>query len=166
LTRRDSRHSYSAFFYEIYLNYENDTLVGSVSRRISRWLPLLIILSSACFKIIKYHTFYHVLTFVLFSSVILNKSINVESFSLWSAFLILSFAKIDLKLPIVQSFLNVILKLFGTHLFFIPSLVLWNIHVNNLTNGILGFDLKGIWYICLSMHFLYIMGFYREMCKI
>ena len=69
LFRKDLRHSHSAYFYEIYLNFETDSLVGSASRSISRLLPWIITFCATFFTFVKYYNIYVLFAILTFSFV-------------------------------------------------------------------------------------------------
>lgn len=82
LFRRDNRNSKSAYFYELYLNYKNDTLVGSASRVVNRLLPTILSLLTVSFVFVKKRSLFFCQGLIICYFVIFNRVIT-DQYYVW-----------------------------------------------------------------------------------
>jgi phosphatidylinositol glycan class M len=83
-SRRDNRISYSPYFYDLYLNYENDTLSPSISRNIVRVIPSLYAIYFLCVKCTRRYPIFMVHLILLAFFVTLNKVCTLQYYE-WIA---------------------------------------------------------------------------------
>lgn len=82
LTRRDNRHSRSVFFYDLYLNYESDSIGDSMWRNIGRSLPTLSFIAFFCIYLIRKKSYFYCQGFLVCYFVLFNKVIT-DQYYIW-----------------------------------------------------------------------------------
>lgn len=76
LWRKDNRHSFSPFFYEIYLNYKTEG--SSIARSLVRNLPTLYLIISLSFIFVKNYSIFFLHFLLTFGFVTFNKVITMQ----------------------------------------------------------------------------------------
>lgn len=75
LFRKDNRHSFSPYFYEIYLNYDN---VSSFSKSLVRNVPFLYILISLSLRLMRTYSLFYLHFLATFAFVTFNSVITLQ----------------------------------------------------------------------------------------
>jgi len=96
-TRRDNRHSKSVFFYEIYLNYKNDTLGRSASRIINRILPSALAILMVSFVYVRKRSLFFCYGLTMFYFVCFNRVIT-DQYYMWA------FSSMYYVIPEIEAF--------------------------------------------------------------
>ena len=145
-SRLDNRHSFSPFFYEIYLNFNND--VGSASRSLIRIIPSIYIILSSL-KFLKGYSAFYLHFLAVYAFVSFNKVITLQYY-MWI------FGALILCLP---ESLIIIQKRFrmgyGLILQYILPIVIWiwlSIRLENEGEN----NLHVMWLICLFQIYMHL----------
>ena len=163
LTRRDNRHSKSAYFYEIYLNYASDAAGRMKSRIINRLLPSLMALLMISFVLVKKRSLFFCYGLMMFYFVTFNRVVT-DQYYMWELF------GIYLVIPEMEAFKKknwsgVVTRIVRDHLVTPLPVILWLMMALKLENNVEGVHICHVWFaslFILVIHTVLMTRFYAE----
>lgn len=164
LTRRDNRHSKSVYFYELYLNFKNDTLGKYAQRFVNRLLPTIIAILTVSFVFVKKRSLFYCQGLITCYLVIFNRVIT-DQYYVW-VYMGMYFGIPELVAFREKKWSMVVTRLIKD-IFLTPlPVLLWLLMTLKLQNNVGDVRLHHVWFcslFILVIHGILITKFFNDM---